>query len=884
MPLLLAAFLSIGVLTWLIISIGSSSDDQLISGQVNSQNTQLKRQLSVEMKAVARERTLIILRMFHEKDLFVRDDMLNDILSQGGQMNRAISRFREQHITANQLKAFSDIVLKMHATAPKVIEVTDLLINEQDAQAAQILFTEVLPSQDEIVDLINKLDDAFVLESLFKTNSLLDNLAENRKKIQWLTFTFVLVMLTMLIFVKTRFARREAILQSQRKELRDNNTINQSILNTAPDAILSVNKKGIIQRVNMAATKLTHFKESDLLLNSINKLSLSNDGHDAIFTSSQLLETSEPKEVTVIDKNKKEIPVLLSITDTGTDGALKFTCILHDLRAAKAAQLELTQQKLTMDKHALVSMSDANGVITYVNEKFCEVSGYSEDELVGQTHQIINSDKQPSEYWHNMYSIVSKGDIWHDEVCNKAKDGHLYWVNTTILPLFDHDGKFVGYSSMRTDITVQKKLEDKLRHQATHDSLTKLANRVQYETRLVRYLEKIKTQSGSGAVLFIDLDRFKPVNDSAGHAAGDLLLTNISNILSRHIRNRDTLARFGGDEFAVLLEDCPLEKAEFLAEQMRQEVDDFIFMHENIAFNVSLSIGLAEINATTNDIVTAIAAADNACQIAKKEGRNRVYIATSESHELKEHVETIAWLPKINKALSDNSFVLYAQKIAPIGKWTSHSHYEILIRLKDGDGEVIPPNVFLPPAERYDLMAKIDYWVIKQAFSSIKHGMYYSINLSGQSVSDENLATYIVELQNKYQVNPKSVTFEITETSAIHNLEKTKLFIEKLSKLGYQFSLDDFGSGLSSFGYLKNIPVNFLKIDGSFVKDIDTDKTSYAMVKSINEVGHSMGLKTIAEFVENEAILNKLKEIGVDFSQGYHIHKPRPLFELNKDF
>ncbi|MBL7002653.1 MAG: EAL domain-containing protein [Gammaproteobacteria bacterium] len=878
--LIFTAAISICILTWLILSISSSSEKHLVSTQVIAQNTQIKRQLIAKMNSAARERTLIILRMFHEQDVFVRDEMLTDIMHQGSIMNQLIASFRALHQTPEQAQALAFVIAKMSDTAPKIRHVSDLLINKKDNQAAIIVFTEILPNQDKIIELLNAFDNTLEDISTDATHILYPILNKNRSQIIWLTAAFIFFMLFIIYIVKTSFNRREAKLKTQGKELKDSNAINQSILNTAPDAIFSLNYLGVIGRVNIAALNLTLYKEADLLEKKISILALSTTSHETVLTPNQLFQFTKPTEVTFLNANKTRIPVSLTITDTGTYGPLKFTCILHDLRASKAAQLELTHQKLTMDKHSLVSMTDIHGTITYVNEKFCEVSGYSKDELIGQNHRVVNSDNQPEEYWHNMYRVTSKGGIWHDKVRNKAKDGHYYWVDTTILPLFDNEGKLTGYSSMRTDITVQKQLEEELRHQATHDALTKLANRTQYEERLFRYLQKLKNRSESGAVLFIDLDRFKPVNDSAGHAAGDLLLTNISSILSRNIRDRDTLARIGGDEFAVLLEDCPSFHAEIIAEQMRQEVDNFIFMHNNTAFNVSLSIGLVEVNSKTSSITTAVSAADNACQTAKQDGRNRIHIASTDSHELQKHVDTIAWLPQINKALTSNAFILYAQKISPFNSSSQPPHYEILIRLKDETAKIISPAVFIPPAERYDLMDKIDYWVIKKAFSLIKKGVCYSINLSGQTVSQDNLADYIKSLQKKYQINPQSITFEITETAAIQNLEKTRQFINELSQHGYQFSLDDFGSGLSSFGYLKNIPVNYLKIDGSIVKDINSDKISYAMVKSINEVGHSMGLKTIAEYVDSQQVLDLLDEIGLDYAQGFHIHKPEPLSEL----
>jgi len=417
-----------------------------------------------------------------------------------------------------------------------------------------------------------------------------------------------------------------------------------------------------------------------------------------------------------------------------------------------------------------------------------------------------------------------------------------------------------------------------LLHKATHDSLTQLVNRQHYEERLDIALKKSEKHKLNGAVAFIDLDKFKPVNDTAGHAAGDELLKRIATIIQSRIRDRDTIARIGGDEFALLLEDCPIDRANVILEKIRSDIEKMAFSHKGKVFNITISAGLAPINGTYKDISTVMNAADTACQLSKNAGRNQVHIIDNELGEYEAHVKEASWLDILTKALANDDFVLYAQGISSITD--DHRHYEILLRLKNADGTISSPNSFIPSAERYDLMPQIDRWVIEQAFYSICKNTEYSINLSGQTLSDESLSSYIDALQAKYKVDATKITFEITETAAIHNIDQTQKFIAQLKIKGFKFSLDDFGTGLSSFSYLKNMDVDYLKIDGVFVKDIATDKISYAMVKSISDVGHSMGLKTIAEFIENKAVLDKLKEIKVDYAQGYYLHKPQPLAEI----
>jgi diguanylate cyclase (GGDEF)-like protein len=439
---------------------------------------------------------------------------------------------------------------------------------------------------------------------------------------------------------------------------------------------------------------------------------------------------------------------------------------------------------------------------------------------------------------------------------------------------------FNGTLVILEDVTKQHKLESRLRHQASHDSLTELANRQEFEKRLGDYIIKSSVHNMPGAVIFIDLDRFKTVNDTAGHAAGDELLQCISNILHDNVRDRDLVARIGGDEFAILLEDCPLKMATKIAETMRYNLERFVFHYGDYAFNIGLSAGIVAIDGHDDKLSTIINAADNACQIAKNEGRNRVHTVMPGEGEYEEHKRGIGWTLKIKKALVDSSFVLYTQEISAISRSLDRRYFEVLIRLRDADGSIVNPDLFIPTAERYDLMPQIDRWVLETSFASINPEYCYAINLSGQSVTDEGLGDFIVELQQKYKINPGRITLEITETAAIRNIKQCSQLINRLTEMGFKFSLDDFGAGLSSFSYLKNIPVSYLKIDGSFVRDITTDPTSYAIVKAINEVGHAMNLKTIAEYVENEGILHKLQELGVDYAQGYHLHKPEALSPL----
>jgi diguanylate cyclase (GGDEF)-like protein len=427
-----------------------------------------------------------------------------------------------------------------------------------------------------------------------------------------------------------------------------------------------------------------------------------------------------------------------------------------------------------------------------------------------------------------------------------------------------------------------------LRYQARHDALTGLVNRQELERRLQQALQDVKLHRANHVFCYMDLDQFRVINDTCGHLAGDEMLRQISMILSQRIRAEDTFARLGGDEFGLLLSYCQVEKAIEIAAQLRQMVETFRFMHEGRLFQTGISIGIVEITSDLKDVGQITRHADAACYVAKDNGRNQIHLFHPEDDVLlKRHVE-MEWVIRINEAIEHNEFVLYCQGIFPLQNKELPPFYEILIRKRDEHGGIIPPAEFLPSAERYHLMTKIDRWVIQHAFmalqplfrmqSSIKP-FIVSINLSGMSLGDAQLLPYIQNCFETYEIPPTHVCFEVTETSAIINIDNTIKLILELQKLGTRFMLDDFGSGMSSFSYLKHLPVNFLKMDGAYVKDITSSKVDLAMAKAIQSVAQSMEIQTIAEYVEDEATLDCLKEMGVAYAQGFYLNRPLPLSE-----
>ena len=469
------------------------------------------------------------------------------------------------------------------------------------------------------------------------------------------------------------------------------------------------------------------------------------------------------------------------------------------------------------------------------------------------------------------------------------RDGMEFIIEDSAAPIRDRRNKKIGAVMVFRDVTEERLAQRQLRYLAQHDTLTTLSNRHFFEQELEKAVQLARRGEITFALLYMDLDQFKIVNDTAGHSVGDELLREVAQIFAKRVRKSDLLARLGGDEFGVLLSNADLDIAEQAAGQFLKAIADYSFIGQGVRYDVSTSIGISLINQDTSSYAEALRLADIACYVAKRAGRNRYHVFSGDDTQEISAVGELRLVTDIRQALLDKRFILYFQQIASIQNDDSRKHFEVLLRMKSIDDTIISPAVIIPTAERFNIMNQIDIWVVSEAIKTLSslqrqgHDIAFSINLSGTSLGDDSLQKCIRNSIEQYQPTEGSVIFEVTETAAVSvaSLEDTTEFMEAIRSKGCKFALDDFGTGFSSFAYLKYLPVDYVKIDGTFVRDILVDPVDQAMVRSINQISHSMGKKTVAEFVESEEILQQIQLIGVDYAQGYFIGKPSAEIKLD---
>ncbi len=475
-----------------------------------------------------------------------------------------------------------------------------------------------------------------------------------------------------------------------------------------------------------------------------------------------------------------------------------------------------------------------------------------------------------------------------EEALLLSRDGGEYSIADSAAPIRSREGDVVGAVLVFHDVTSERRIAQELRFQAAHDALTGLINRREFEVRVEQALGRARVDGAEHALCYIDLDQFKVVNDSCGHAAGDDLLRQVADLLRAQLRQNDTLARLGGDEFGLLLENCSKEMAGRITGKVLLAVHECRFRWRDQVFRLGASIGVAILSDPHQTLAQAFSAADSACYAAKEMGRNRVHFFRSGDEALARRIGEMGWVSRIHGALEEDRFVLFAQPVLALKRSgrSRRTYCEVLTRLREPDGTLTEPGAFIPAAERYGLMPRIDQWVVRRVLEQLADArvqadatVTYGINLSALSLTQEGMLDWFKALLRAHSLAPHNLCLEITETAAISNLALAQQFIAELKLLGCAFALDDFGSGMSSFTHLRHLGVDYLKIDGSFVVGAVNEPVDRAMIDAINRVGHTMGIQTIAECVESEAALAMLRELDVDYAQGFVVAHPRPLEE-----
>ena len=537
-----------------------------------------------------------------------------------------------------------------------------------------------------------------------------------------------------------------------------------------------------------------------------------------------------------------------------------------------------------------VIAADDTGAVRYVNPIGETLTGWHEDEARGRPIAEVMPliDEQSRDAIEvPVYTCLRQGAVVElsDRALLVRRDGSEVAIADSAAPIRASDGRIIGVVMVFRDVRRERQLTYQLSYQASHDELTGLVNRREFEHQLQRVVESARHEHATHALCYLDLDQFKIVNDTCGHVAGDDLLRQVSGLLKMQVRTSDVVGRLGGDEFAVLLCGCPLDRARDIAESLRKAICAYQFIWDGQRFDIGASIGVVAISDQSEGLMEVLSAADIACYEAKHAGRNRIHVYHPDDQALQQRWGEIRWVSRIKSAVTDNRFRLYCQPIAKAIDISDTPYYEVLLRMIDETGKLVPPMAFIPAAERYGLMPSIDRWVVQNTCAFVRalpsdSVCNFTINLSAQSINERGFADFIMQTLADDGIDGRRLCFEITETAALANLRQASQFIAALKQRGCRFALDDFGRGFCSFAYLKNLDVDYIKIDGSFVKDMTKSGRDRKTVQAINDIGHVMGIATIAECVEDEQTLSALSHMGVDYAQGYVIARPRPIHEM----
>ena len=689
--------------------------------------------------------------------------------------------------------------------------------------------------------------------------------------------------------------RAETAARQYAEEVRD-------LYNQAPCGYHSLDPEGRVTRINDTELKWLGYTREEVIGRHFSEL-LSPSGAQRFGNNFVRFKESGEVYNLEVEMQRKDgsiLPVEVNSTAV-TDAAgnyLTSRSTLFDVSARKAAEQALRTSEarfrlLLESAGEGIYGLDTQGRCIFVNDAALEMLGYTRDELIGQpTHpRIHHSHEDGTAYDDAECSIY---DAFRSGVARRSmiepmwrKDGSMMIAEYSAYPLREND-VISGAVLVFRDVTESQALASQLAWQATHDALTGLVNRLEFERRLTQVLDRAHREGGVHALCYLDLDQFKVVNDTCGHAAGDELLRQISSLLEGRMRQRDTLARLGGDEFGILLEHCPSDQALRLALALRDAVRDFRFSWQGRSFSVGVSIGITPLSVSVESAAAAMSAADAACYVAKEQGRNRAHLYQADDANLAEHRSQMLWVSRLTQALDEDRFRLYYQSIVPLSSGPSaRPHHEVLLRLQEPDGRLVEPMAFMPAAERYNLMPAIDRWVLREVIHSSAAAQrdaqprpLFAVNLSPRSLVDDHLPEYLRELLTSHNVPGDMLCLEITEAAAVENLTRASQRIAEFRQLGCRIALDHFGSGMSSFTDLRSLPVDYLKIDGGFIRSLADDRLNRAVAEAINRVAHVMTIQTVAECTETDAVVMVLKELGIDHAQGYVLGMPQPIEEL----
>jgi diguanylate cyclase (GGDEF)-like protein/PAS domain S-box-containing protein len=617
-----------------------------------------------------------------------------------------------------------------------------------------------------------------------------------------------------------------------------------------------------------------------------------------------LMEAKRAATADGVAKANREAHAALIFMAANGAGVLLFGGLIAYVVSRKITRTEAAlyreKERAEVTLHSIgdgVVTTDGEGLVDYMNPVAEDLTGWRIDEARGKplarVYRVVD-DESRNQIVYRVGDVSARAEADGRPILLQHRAGNEFAVRDSCSPIRDSAGAVVGMIVVFHDVSQLREMEQQLSWQATHDVLTGLANRLEFERRLTKLLESAKGEEVHHALLYLDLDNFKTVNDTCGHAAGDEFLRQLTKVMQSRMRASDTLARLGGDEFGALLESCPLEQAVRIANAIRDTVRDFRFVWAAKSFSVGVSIGLVPLDARSGTTARVLAAADASCYEAKNKGRDRVQVHRPQDRRFTQRTGELQMISQINQAFEVGNFRLFRQAIIPLhGHTHEQPHYEVLVRMIDASGNVLPPMAFMPAAERYNLLTSVDRWVITtlvkflaeevaagripRDLEHVEAGGFYTVNLSGASMSDNSFPGFLRALLSEHALPRGLLCFEVTETTAIANLNKAAELMHELKALGCTFALDDFGIGMSSFAYLKYLPVNYLKIDGTFVKDMAVDQMDYAIVEAINRIAHILGMRTVAEFVEDEITLGKLQGLGVDFAPGFFIAKPESI-------